>query len=241
MLQYAAGDVCYLIPLALALEKELRKKRRFTWVMEESKHLSRVKYDVNHHDPLFIKFKGAGKLSRRNLAVLEGLLQYRKKIARQKDRPLFKVFSNISLMKLATTTPLSMRKLQKTNTLSRRQIDIHGKGLIAEIKKCVDLPQNKLPRYPRKKSPVLSPKVHKTIKALKDWRDDKAGEYGIDPALILNKSFLCAIAATKPKCVKDLDQIEGLKNWQKKAFGREVVNELKKLNLNGRKNIISKR
>ncbi|KPJ78777.1 MAG: hypothetical protein AMJ54_02315, partial [Deltaproteobacteria bacterium SG8_13] len=102
MIAYAANDVRYLIELAEMLEEELRAKARLAWVQEECEHLSRVGPVHNGKEPLFLNFKGAGRLSPRSLAVLEALLQLRVALARKKDRPLFKVFSNKSLLTLAT-------------------------------------------------------------------------------------------------------------------------------------------
>ena len=58
-----------------------------------------------HRRASFLRIKGAGKLDRRGLAVLENLLGLRHGIASKKDRPLFKVFSNKSLMKMPLNGP----------------------------------------------------------------------------------------------------------------------------------------
>ena len=91
MIAYAAKDVHYLIPLAKSLHQELKLKGRLSWVEEECTYLSRVRAADTNSGPLFPGFKGAGKLGPRGLAVLEELLQLRKKIARQQDRPLFRI------------------------------------------------------------------------------------------------------------------------------------------------------
>ncbi len=84
------------------LMEELEDKGRLDWVKEECDYLSEVRPMENGNDPLFLRFRGAGRLPRRNLAALEGLLQYRRELAAKKDRPLFKVFSNTALLKIAT-------------------------------------------------------------------------------------------------------------------------------------------
>ena len=52
-------------------------------MLEECEYLSRVRPVTNDSQPLFIGFKGAGKLDQRNLAILEALLQFRKKMAQK--------------------------------------------------------------------------------------------------------------------------------------------------------------
>ena len=87
MLAYAAKDAIYLVRLAEELETELKAKSRLFWVEEECALLSRVRPPENNGNPLFLKSKGAGKLKRIELAVLEELLKLRRAIASRKDRP----------------------------------------------------------------------------------------------------------------------------------------------------------
>ncbi|MDI6687233.1 MAG: ribonuclease D, partial [Desulfobacterales bacterium] len=135
MIEYAASDTVYLLPLNAMLEKELAEKGRLSWVYEECAILSKVRPPALNDDPLYLKFKGAGRLDRRQLAVLECLLQSRRKIAKKKDKPLFKVFSNNSMIKLAEARPVNLQELKKSNTLSNRQIDIYGNVLVEAINK----------------------------------------------------------------------------------------------------------
>ena len=101
MISYAAGDVKYLLPLAQKLIGELEDLGRLQWVQEECEYLSNVRPNADNSGPLFLNFKGAGKLDPKSLAVLEALLQYRRRIARKKDRPLFRILSSRSLLELA--------------------------------------------------------------------------------------------------------------------------------------------
>jgi ribonuclease D len=74
MIDYAAGDACFLVPLASELEKELRHKKRLSWVKEECQWLRRVRAASNDKGPLFLNFKGAGRLKPADLVVLEARL-----------------------------------------------------------------------------------------------------------------------------------------------------------------------
>ncbi|MGD9046228.1 MAG: ribonuclease D, partial [Desulfobacterales bacterium] len=123
MIDYAAADVQYLVPLAKSLQKELKQKGRLAWVQEECAYLSKVRPANNDTGPLFLGFKGAGKLNPRGLAVLEALLRLRKKIAQRQDQPLFRVMGNKSILTLAETRPQSIKKLLKTEALGSKQID----------------------------------------------------------------------------------------------------------------------
>ncbi|MCG2759568.1 MAG: HRDC domain-containing protein, partial [Desulfobacteraceae bacterium] len=68
-----------------------------------------------------MKFKGAGHLNHRSLAVLEALLQLRLSMAEKKDRPLFKIIGNNSLMKIVKEKPANLKQLEKIQALSKKQ------------------------------------------------------------------------------------------------------------------------
>src|SRR3990170_2499349 len=74
MVEYAAMDGGYLIPLARMLEKELEEKGRLSWVKEECLFLRKVRFTPPSHAPLYLKVKEAFLLDPTSLAVLEALL-----------------------------------------------------------------------------------------------------------------------------------------------------------------------
>ncbi|MCP4348425.1 MAG: ribonuclease D [Desulfobacterales bacterium] len=228
MMEYAAKDVIYLVPLANILEKELEKKGRLSWVYEECEYLSRVRYSLSDKDPLYLRFKGAGRLSRRELAVLETLLQFRKSIAEKRDKPPFKIIGNDSIMKIVKSRPASLRGLEKVKALSPKQIRLYGPDIVDAVKKGLQIPEKELPVYPRKKAPKISPPVPKRIKALKRWRDATAEVLEIDPYVLFNNSLINAIAVQNPHDANDLAMVKDMKNWQQTAFGADIVRVIKK-------------
>ncbi len=229
MIAYAAGDVRHLLPLAEILVAELKEKGRLKWVREECDLLSKVRPSHNDHEPLFLQFKGAGRLGPRSLAVLEALLQYRRQVAEKKDRPLFKTFSNHSLLQLALEKPASIRRLSESGVLSGKQVSMYGEDLVAAIHHSRLIPADGLPAYPRKKSRAMHPAVPDRMKALKNWRDKKARALDIEPSVLLNKSAMTALAIANPKEPPSLTDIAELKGWQKNEFGDEIVGVLRRV------------
>lgn len=226
MIAYAAQDVRYLIPLAKSLHQELNTKGRLSWVEEECRYLSRVRPSNNNSGPLFVGFKGAGKLGPRGLAVLEELLRMRQKFARQQDRPLFRIIGNKSLLKLAETRPTNLNRLRKTEILGSKQIDRYGKSVVAVVTKSLQIPTKNLPRYPRKTAPMVPAIVAKRVKELRIWRDRMAQQLKVDPAIICTKALISAIAVQKPVSMGSLSKMKELKAWQVKEFGRDIINIL---------------
>ncbi len=224
MVDYAAGDVFYLLPLAEIFERELAEKGRSAWVEEECELLSRVRQACTDGEPLFMKFKGAGRLDGRNLAVLEALLGFRMEVAEKRDKPLFKVFGTASLMKLVTAKPTTMARLKALKAISPRQISMYGTQLIERITAALDTPRSDLPVYPRKRAPRLNPRVPARIKTFKEWRDREAEKLGLDPALLFNKFQMTTISVKNPRGLADVESISELKGWQKNEFGGDIVN-----------------
>jgi ribonuclease D len=227
MIAYAAGDVKYLIPLARSLQGELKQQGRISWVEEECIYLSRVRAANTDSGPLFPGFKGAGKLGSRGLAVLEELLQLRKKYGQQQDRPLFRIIGNKSILALAEMRPQSMKKLQKTEVLGTKQIERYGKEVIAAINKALQIPAKNLPKYPRKTAPHVPAIVAKRVKELRVWRDNLANQLEIDPAIICTKALISAIAVQRPLTANSLLKMRELKDWQATEFGGDIIQILK--------------
>lgn len=228
MMAYASKDVIYLLPLARMLIHRLKKIDRMTWVLEECEDLSKVRPVLSNEAPLFKKFKGAGRLKSRSLAVLEALLQFRKRVAEKKDRPFFKIIGNESIMKIATARPVTLRRLKSTNALSGRQISMYGSDLTKVVAKTLKTPESELPVFSSQKPPVLPNGVPAKIKALKSWRASKASALGIDPGMLCNNALITAIAVKNPGDSKSLETVKEMKNWQKQAFGTEIIRVFKK-------------
>jgi len=226
MLEYASRDTAYLIPLARLLEKNLKKINRLSWVQEECELLSGVRVNAENGAPLFLKFKGAGQFRPRNLVILENILQVRKEFAEKKDRPAFKIFGNNVVTEIVNARPVTIRQLEKIRELSQKQIGMYGESLIKAVKDALAVQNDDLPVFPKRNIPVLSQGVPERIKKLREWRDRRAEEMGMDPALICNKSLMTAIAAQKPRQAEALKNIEEMRQWQIQTFGEEIIRVL---------------
>ena len=227
MIAYAAEDARYLLPLARDLTDELNEKGRLSWVHEECKILSNVRPNTNGTQPLYLNFKGAGKLDPRSLAILEALLDCRQNIARKKDRPLFRIIGSHCLLNLAKTRPTNLKQLEKTGTLSPKQIAMYGRQVLAAIDSAIKIPQKDLPVYPRRKAPRVPAVGAQRVKSLKKLRDRQAHKLSMDPALILTKSVISTLAIQRPLKLSELLQIKEIKKWQIREFGEEILKVLR--------------
>jgi ribonuclease D len=228
MLKYAIQDICYLLPLADMLERELMEKGLLFCVEEECEQLSGVRPNSSSRRPFFLGLKGAAGLDPRSLAVLEKLLCLRDQVARHRDRPHFKVLGNKAILEIARIKPVTQTDLHGIQGLSPKLIDQMGKSLISKVKEGLRLPDEALPVYPKKARQRLKSKDASRVKALKSWRERLTGKWGVDPAVVCTNAQIQAIAMANPGEPEDMECIEDIKKWQIQLFGLDICNVLRK-------------
>jgi len=227
MCAYAAQDACHLLTLSRLFEKKLRTKGLLFCVEEECEALSKVRPGLRVENPLFLKFKGAGKLDSRSLAVLEALLQLREDVARRRDLPPFKIVGNLPLLEMAQKKPVTTTELRAMRGLSPKQVESLGRSLLERMHEALNLPKEALPAYPRKPRQPYSPEVLKRVRALREWREQRASSLSIDLALTLSNAQIRVLALEHPDHPQALKRITEIRNWQKHLFGPEICALLK--------------
>jgi ribonuclease D len=223
MVEYAVMDGRYLIPLARGLEKELEEKGRLSWVEEECQFLSKVRFPPPGQEPLYLRVKGASLLDPRSLAVLKALLEFREVEAQRSDLPPFKVLGNEALLELAMKKPSRLEEMETGKALSGKLIHRYGTRLLQQIHRAMAIPGEDLPVYPRKTRLDLPAPVRKRVKALKNWRDMRAKDLGMEPGILLNNALINDLAWKNPRSTKEMEEIPGLKKWRQNHFGQEIL------------------
>lgn len=220
MIRYAAEDTRHLHRLGEWLEGRLAAKGRLDWVAEEFALLERVRHTENE-GPLYLRFKGAGQLAPRQLAILDGLLGFRDEEARRRDCPPFKVLGNAALLEMARIAPSSLHALVGLEGMPARLVERYGSKLLKLIETAMALSEDQLPVYPRSERAVRDPEAERRLDLLKKWRTAKAQELGMDPGILINNAALEELSRRPPAALADL-AASGLKNWQKEQLGVEI-------------------
>lgn len=228
MIAYGVGDVATLVELHDLLKDRLEKIGRLAWAREEFDLQAGVKYESNHLRPLFKKFKGAGKLDNRSLAVLEHLLEVRLAQAEKKDLPPFKIMSNQSIMTMVQRRPASVEEMLRHRMLSPKQAGMYGQLCVDAVETALALPHRELPSYPKTRMPRKSPEVLGRIEALKKMREHASRTLAMEPGFLINNHMIGAVAAGKPASLEELSQIPGMRNWQVEALGEQILGTLSK-------------
>ncbi|NVM21903.1 MAG: HRDC domain-containing protein [Desulfobacterales bacterium] len=238
MLIYAGHDTAHLIRLCRALERELKSKGRLDWHEEECKRLcvecaQGGENDGRRRQPdsdcLLRRFKGARSMEPRDLGILESLLLFREARAMQEDRPPFRLFPNHVIKELVGKKPANRAALSEISGLSATFMKRYAGGALEAIQRGLELPEQCLPSFSKPKRLPWAPKKKARLKRLKAWRELKAGQLKIEPGLICNNVLLEALADDNPKHPADLKAICVMKKWQRKSFGKEIVNVLQQI------------
>ena len=222
MCDYAAGDTRYLEKLAEILEQALVEKDRLWWVDEEFRLLEQARFKI-HDGPAFLRIKGAGTLPPRSLAILECLLEWREKEAQRRDCPAYKVVGNKQFLSVAREMPDSLAALKKIDDFPPRLADRYGRAVLKQVEAGQAVDQEHLPHYPRGERRVRDVAVEKRFNLLKGWRAEKAKQLEMDPGILINNALLEAVARQQPRDEPSLARIDGLKDWQYKVLGLELI------------------
>ncbi len=223
MLDYAAADTALLLDLHGQLADELARLGRLGWVEEECRILSQVRAADRDGEPLFARFKGASRMDRRTLAILDALLQFRDERARQLDRPPFKVLGSEVLRELAEGQPKVLHDLSDIPGLSPRCLERYGRDILRAVAAGCAVPDNLLPQMPQSVRPEKDPEREARISRLKRWRESKAASLGIEAGILANNALLETLAKEMPRDRNGLDAIPALRGWQKDVLGKELL------------------
>ena len=226
MIEYAARDTTLLIELYGQLHRELVDKGRLAWLEEECELLSRVRSAVRATGPLYLKFKGAARMDQRTLAVLEELLRFREEKARLRDVPPFKVLGNEQLRAIAEKRPRKLGDMKEIQGMASTIVERYGRLLLEAVERGMALPPDRLPTFPRSPRVPRNARQEQCLKALKQWREEKARKLRVDGGLLANNSLLELLAESAPQSIEDLSQVPMLKRWQREVFGAELLDVL---------------
>jgi len=225
MCAYATADTSDLLKLYDQLRAELDEKGRFSWLEEECRLVCQARV-TEKEGPLYLSCKGAGKLKGRNLAILEALLQLRDQQARELDRPAFKVISAETLLEIAENRPRGVHELNSVKGMTPGQIQRYGDRIMAAVASALALRDEELPRFPRQHRDEPSDGSKDRLKCLKAWRQEKSRKLGLEPGVVAPNWLLEGISDANPADMAALDDIAGMRTWQKKLYGQEILAEL---------------
>ena len=227
MLDYAAQDTMYLPGLRDELKAQLEKKGRWSWAQEEFTRLEGTKWAAEDEATAFMKMKGARDLSRRELALLKELVDWRNSVAAEQDKATFRVLGNEPLFEIAKTAPRDRTGLSAIKGMPRGILETKSQGLLDAVARGLAVPDADLPKYPRGPRWDRDPDFDTRVSAIKTARDAIAAKLDMDTGVLLSRDRMEAIARAKPVSTEDVAAIAELRRWQVELFAQAVVEALR--------------
>ena len=225
MLAYAADDTRHLLRLRKILTARLEQLGRLHWALEEFRRLEDVRWTGRKNDEreAFLRIRGAGRLSRRQLAVLDHAHRWRDGTARAMDRAPFRVLTNAALLEIARRTPTSTASLGEIAGVSPQLVRRSGRDLLAAVKAGLATPSAELPFVRRARAPAPDPGYETSLDRLKVLRDAAADTVGLDAGVVCPNGTLQTIAREAARSIADLQKIPALRNWQREVLGDDAI------------------
>ena len=231
MLEYAASDTRYLPELVELLATRLDEHDRRHWAEEEFEALEGVSWDEDPDEDPVVRVKGAHELGPLEVTALREALAWRDRIARARDRALFRVVGDRALLEAARTRPDSVKELEQLKGMNRSLARDEGEALLERLRRVEELAADELVPYPRSSGngdgrgrPPRE--VEERMYRLKSVRNRRASELEMDRGTLLPNAMLMEIAWEEPDSLDEMRSIDGLKDWQVEVMGTDLLQRL---------------
>src|SRR5216110_1111910 len=226
MLEYAAQDTRYLLQLRDHMKSELERRGRWHWAAEEFARLEGTRWEAEEEMEGFLRMKGARDLTRRELAVLREVANWRNTVAAQLDRATFRVMGNEVLLELARRTPRSISELSAIKGMPRGMVERAGADITAAIRRGMEAPEAELPKFPRGQRLSKDRDFDDRVTRLKSVRDAAATRLELDPGVLCSRERLENVARSGAKRIEDLAAVPDLRRWQIEEMGEGFIRAL---------------
>jgi len=224
LLDYARQDTHYLIPLQQMFERQLDEKGLLPLAQEDFNRLCRVEANPENGKTDCWRVNGVHQLSPQQIAVLQELCLYRDEVARIRNRPLFKVISDSTLVAIAGTCPRNENELKALPGMTHHQLNRHAKALLQAVQRGLKAEPIHPPRNIRPDDRYLA-----RVEALKQWRKQKARELEVESDIVLPRDLLHQLASRNPLEPKALAVCLSDVPWRLGRYGDEILKVLGKL------------
>jgi ribonuclease D len=226
MLAYAAQDTRFLLQLKDHMSGELKRRGRMHWAEEEFARLEGTRWEAEESMEGFLRLKGARDLSRRELAVLREVANWRDTVAAQLDRATFRVMGNEVMFEIARLAPKNTSELGAIKGMPKGMLDRAGADIIAAVRHGMEAPEADLPKFPKGQRWNKDRDFDDKVTRLKSVRDAAAARLELDPGVLCSRERLENIARSGAKTVADLAAVPDLRRWQIEEMGEGFVRGL---------------
>lgn len=231
LLVYAANDTHYLKPIRDAMEMELKDSGRLEWHRQHCAKLLQGLEVLRPQDSdasLDWQIKGSKDLKGKALTVLHQLWHWREAVAKERDKPPFKILNSEYLIQIAKWT--QAHPDQDIGQWKEAPRNVRG-----EYREMIDQLIQNSQNFPpaeyrlaerakfRKKWTDLE---SKHLTSLKAAREKIALDLKIHASLIATNAVLEALAVAKPKDLDEMRKLDLMLPWQVEVAGGQFLSVL---------------
>ena len=215
-LRYAVNDTRFLEPLADRLRSELAERGRTDWHRESCQAMVDSSGRDRARDPEDAwRIKGAGRLTRRQLAYLRELWCWRDQHARSANLPPFKVFGNqqiLELLQWAEAHPAV--PLHQGPKLPRNIVGSRLRTLDEAIARAAGMDPTQWPEVRRRDRDAARNDCSEQINVLRAECARLAKELGIAASTLAPRAGIEAIVRSRPRTLDEIMESGRLLRWQ---------------------------
>jgi len=229
-IQYAGDDVFYLYQLHSLLDEKLHNAGRKTWFDEESSTLIK---DENNFlpvtDKLWMRVKGATKLNKCKLAIVQSIAVWREHLAQKKDKTRRKILSDEIIIQLAIEPPENTGALNTYIDRNYHFNDQEKQQLFESIQTALICPKSE---WPDNRFNVLDNQQKALLKNLQQCITNQAEKLGISSAVLcsrkeLEKLIILYKQRDNPQAETQQYQLNIMQGWRFRCVGQHLLEIIK--------------
>ena len=224
-LQYAAGDVWYLLPLYHILEKELAKTPWEQAVIDDCELALAKTHKLQERDSekAYLDIPNVWKLNPLELSRLRILAQWRQNVGIERDLALSYIVKSDNLWKVAKNNPRNTSEMLEMG-LTENEVRVRGKKILQLLAQARRISSNDYPKPIERISE--DPRYKKTIRLLQEKVNSLMPE-GLTPEIVASKRTLEELIKWVWKYDCSQDKLPELLIGWRKPIGEKLVDVIK--------------
>ncbi|WP_105882196.1 ribonuclease D [Haemophilus influenzae] len=223
-LQYAAGDVWYLLPLYHILEKELAKTPWEKAVSDDCELALAKTHKLQERDSekAYLDIPNAWKLNSLELSRLRILAKWRQNVAIERDLALSYIVKSEHLWKVAKNNPRNISEMLELG-LTENEVRVRGKKILQLLAQARRISSNDYPKPIERISE--DPRYKKTIRLLQE-KVNSLTPAGLSPEIVASKRTLDELIKWVWKYNCSQDKLPELLIGWRKPIGEKLVDAI---------------
>ncbi|MEQ9410003.1 MAG: HRDC domain-containing protein [Fuerstiella sp.] len=221
-LQYALEDVEHVLDIWRIQTKWLAAHDRLAWAESE---MQRMVDDIVADDatPPWQRLSGVHKLSRRELAVVRQLAEWREQEAASCNRPTRRILRDDLLIDLARRKPTTVQKALATRDLNRPDYKRRLEDVVRVISEALQVPDDQLPAKLRNRRQESSSDEQVISKLLSLSLANLCAELDISQTLVANNKDLAELVRHHRFRSGQNGVPRILEGWRSQVFGQLLL------------------